>query len=196
MLGIILCGGQSSRMGTDKGLLTTKEKTWAKASAEKLAALDLPVKISINQNQYPGYASDFSETDLIPDDPLLSINGPLLGLLSCHLKYPADDLFILACDMPMMETTLLFELYSGYRRQSPASAYVFTNNGEWEPLCGIYTASGLTHILKLLQSGQLSKHSMKNMLGHLQVYSIALRGDQKKAFLNINSLTELNGLSP
>ena len=194
MIGIILCGGQSSRMGSDKGLLTINEKTWTETAFEKLASLDIPVKISVNSYQYSVYHSEFPSFELIADDPTLSVKGPLLAVLSCHLKHSLEDLFILACDMPLMETALLNELYSQYQRQTSVGAVVFTNNGEWEPLCGIYTASGLSYTLSLLQSGQLIKHSMKHMLDHLNVKSIALRDNQKKAVTNFNSHAELNGL--
>jgi molybdopterin-guanine dinucleotide biosynthesis protein A len=194
MLGIILCGGQSSRMGSDKGLVTLNEKTWTQRALEKLSVLGIPVKISINYNQYLVYKSEFSSVELIVDNPSLTVKGPLLGVLSSHLKYPSEDLFILACDMPLMESDLLNELYSQYQDQTTAGAIVFTNNGEWEPLCGIYFATGLTYILSLLQSGQIIKHSMKNMLDHLQVKSIPLSSEQKKAVRNFNSHSELNGL--
>jgi len=194
MLGIILCGGQSSRMGRDKGLLTLNEKTWTQGALEKLSLLGIPVKISINYNQYSIYKSEFSSVELIVDEPSLAVKGPLLGVLSSHQKYPSEDLFILACDMPLMETDLLNELYSQYQHKTKAGAFIFTNNGEWEPLCGIYTATGLSYILSLLQSGQIIKHSMKNMLDHLKVKSTPLKSDQKKAVRNFNSHSELNGL--
>jgi len=193
MLGIILCGGQSSRMGSDKGLLTLNEKTWTQTAVEKLSLLAIPVKISINYHQYLVYKSEFSSVELIVDEPSLAVKGPLLGVLSSHLKYPSEDLFILACDMPLLESDLLNELYAQYQ-QTTADAIVFTNNEEWEPLCGIYTATALSYILSLLQSGEIIKHSMKNMLDRLKVKSIPLRSDQKKAMRNFNSHSELNGL--
>jgi len=181
-------------MGSDKGLLAINEKTWTQTALDKMASLDVPIKISINSNQYKDYNSEFSSVELIVDDPSLHMKGPLLGVLSCHLQYPSEDLFILACDMPLMETALLAELYSGYQREETANAFVFTNDGEWEPLCGIYSAAGLSYIFSLLQSGQLIKYSMKNVLDHLKVKSIPLRNDQKKAVRNYNSRIELNGL--
>lgn len=34
MTGIILCGGKSSRMGSDKGLLSTSGITWAETACQ------------------------------------------------------------------------------------------------------------------------------------------------------------------
>ena len=39
MLGIVLCGGNSSRMGSDKGLLNLQAKTWAQTSIDKFASI-------------------------------------------------------------------------------------------------------------------------------------------------------------
>src|SRR5688572_17949633 len=104
MLGIILSGGQSSRMGQDKGLLKLEAKTWAQTAIDKLSILNFPVKISVNRSQFSQYAEVFSPADLIEDNETLSLKGPLLGVLSAHVHYPDEDLFILACDMPLMES--------------------------------------------------------------------------------------------
>jgi molybdopterin-guanine dinucleotide biosynthesis protein A len=194
MVGIVLCGGQSTRMGSDKGLLKLEAKTWAQTAIDKMTELNIPVKISVNNNQYPAYAAVFPVTDLIADKPSLPLHGPLQGTLSCHLEYPGEDLFILACDMPMMEPFLLKELYANYQQYPSVDAYIFTNDGEPEPLCGIYTAKGLSIILNMLHQGQLTKHSMKFMLDHLTVNTIAVPEDQKKHFRNFNAHAELNGL--
>ena len=194
MLGIVLCGGESSRMGSDKGLLKLQAKTWAQTAIDKMAVLNIPIKISVNNNQYTGYADVFSTNDLIADNTSLSLRGPLLGVLSCHYQYSTEDLFVLACDMPMMESFLLKELFAQYQQHSSADAHIFTNAGEPEPLCGIYTAKGLSVILAMLQNGQLIKHSMKFMLDHLAVNTIAVTDEQKKYFRNFNAHAELNGL--
>ncbi len=114
MLGVILCGGQSSRMGSDKGLLKPGATTWAQTATNKMAALNIPVKISINSDQYKDYEALFPATDLIIDHATLLLKGPLLGVLSSHLAFPKEDLFILACDMPLMEISLLYTLYRSY----------------------------------------------------------------------------------
>lgn len=204
MTGVILCGGQSNRMGSDKGLLKAplpqqggylnQANTWAQTAVDKLAEFQLPVVISVNKNQYTDYATIFSAQQLITDNDSLQLKGPLAGLLSVHLQHPSEDLLLLACDMPLMETDLLKELLNVYQQYNTADAFVYTNDGEPEPLCGIYKAIGLKHILQLYQSNQLPKHSMKYMLEHVNTHFIPLTDDKKKCFRNFNAHAELNGL--
>lgn len=194
MLGIILCGGQSLRMGSDKGLLKLQAKTWAQTAIDKITTLHIPVKLSVNNKQYPEYAKIFSEEHLVADKTSLPLGGPLLGLLSCHIQYPAEDLFALGCDMPLMESSLLNELNTRYKQQPSHEAYIYTNDGEPEPLCGIYTSKGLMKIVDMMHNGRLIKHSMKFMIDHLDVNTIAVTDEQKKYFRNFNAHAELNGL--
>jgi len=194
MIGIILCGGRSARMGTDKGLLTLQAATtWAQAAAAKIASLQLPVVLSVNEQQLAGYSTIFRPEQLIKDNSAIDVKGPLLGLLSAQALFPAEDWLVLACDMPLMETSILTLLLDTYKTQT-AEAYVFTNDDVYEPLCGIYTAKGLSRISQLVQSHLLAKHSMKYMLEQLAVFTIALAEDQKKYFRNFNAHAELNGL--
>ena len=65
MLGLILCGGQSQRMGSDKGLMKLHEKSWAQLAADKLAAAGIPVKLSVNEQQLSLYADIFSKDELL-----------------------------------------------------------------------------------------------------------------------------------
>lgn len=193
IVGVVICGGQSSRMGSDKGLLKLEAKTWAQTAVDKMAVLSIPVKLSVNSNQYPAYGAVFSTSDLIVDDASLPVKGPLRGVLSSHIQYPTEDLFLFACDMPLMEPFLLKELLDQYHHGS-YDAYLFTNDNEPEPLCGIYTSKGLSTVHEMLLEGRLVKHSMKFMLDHLSVNAIPLANEQKKYFRNFNAHSELNGL--
>jgi molybdopterin-guanine dinucleotide biosynthesis protein A len=194
MLGVVLCGGQSSRMGTDKGLLKLEARTWAQTAVDKLAALQLPVVLSVNALQYPGYAAVFATEQLIQDNELLGIHGPLSGVLSVHLRFPGEDLFVLACDMPLMETAVMAQLVATRHDHPSFEAYVFSNNQQPEPLCGIYTARGLAATMQRYQNRELLKHSMKYTLQHLATYAVPIEDGQEKYFRNFNAHAELNGL--
>ena len=188
-------------MGTDKGLLSSavvpgddigSSHTWAQDAFFKLQSLSIPVKISVNTNQLAKYSKIFAPGDLIADNESLKIKGPLCGVLSAHLQYPSDDLIILACDMPLMETDILRELIDCYQQSSATEAFVFKNKGEPEPLCGIYSAKGLARIYNLYTTGQLTKHSMKFMLELLSICSLPLPDHKNKYFMNFNTHAELN----
>ena len=194
MTGVVLCGGQSTRMGTDKGLLKSHANTWAEAAVNKLKALSIDIKISVNTKQFADYSIVFPVDILIADNDSLKIKGPLCGILSVHIQHPAQDLLVLACDMPLIETEILEELLTNYRLHPDAEAYVFTNDSDPEPLCGIYKAKGLTYIHHLYKTGHLTKHSMKNMIESISTFLIPLPSDKKKFFSNFNTNTELNGL--
>src|SRR5215210_6325652 len=107
MTGVVLCGGQSTRMGTDKGLLQLNSKTWVKHTVERFSSLQIPVIVSVNKEQLKPYARFFNADDLVVDDESLLVKGPILGLLSVHQLLKQEDLFALACDMQEMKTALL-----------------------------------------------------------------------------------------
>lgn len=94
--------------------------------------------------------------------------------------------------MPLKEPALLKELYNCSRQNEGSEAYIFTNDNEPEPLCGIYTAKGLLKIAALQKENKLLKHSMKFILSQLTVHSIALNEKQKKYFRNFNAHAEFN----
>lgn len=194
MLGVVLCGGKSTRMGTDKGLLKSETTTWVRSAAEKLKSLDLPVKISVNKDQHKEYSSVFSPHDLIIDEPSLQLRGPLYGVLSAYLHNQGEDLFIMACDMPLMETFLLENLMQTCQANPDFDAFVYANEGEPEPLCGIYKSIGLSEILEMYHAQQLTKHSMKFMLDHINTFTVPVPDEHKKYFRNFNAHAELNGL--
>lgn len=194
MLGVILCGGQSTRMGTDKGLIKLHANTWAQTALDKISSLKIEVLLSVNSFQYNDYLSVFPESYLIKDNDTLHLRGPLLGVLSVHVQYPDEDIFVLACDMPLMEAVMLNDLLLVYREHPLADAYFFTNDGEPEPLCAIYSAKGLSYIVHLLKAKELIKHSMKFMLEQIRTFTIPLNEEQKKYFRNFNAHAELNGL--
>jgi molybdopterin-guanine dinucleotide biosynthesis protein A len=180
-------------MGSDKGLLKTDATNWATDAARKLQDLGIPVKASINSLQETSYANDLPGVELITDNISIPVKGPLLGLLSAHVANPTEDLFVLACDMPLIEPILLKELFTLYQKKQ-ADVFLFTNEGEAEPLCAIYTSTGLQKIMMMLREGQLKKFSMKFTLDHLQLATLPIQAEQKKYFQNFNAHADLNGL--
>jgi molybdopterin-guanine dinucleotide biosynthesis protein A len=198
-----MCGGESSRMGRDKALLQSGTRTWAELALDKLSALDIPVVASINARQEAALSKILEQIPLIIDNPAIPAGGPLLGLLSAHTVNPTEDLFILACDLPLMEPALLSLLYQRYRKADLAQglsittrAWLYTSGGEPEPMCAIYTAAALAKVLDLLQKKELARHSLKFVLQQMTVDLQPVPADKARSFTNFNSPAELQQLLP
>nr|WP_294871623.1 molybdenum cofactor guanylyltransferase [uncultured Pedobacter sp.] len=193
MIGVVLSGGQSLRMGKDKGLLQNGQQTWAQQAFAKLSSLQIPVAISVNTLQLPIYQTVFSTSSLITDEPVLSIGGPLRGILSVHLIYPKEDLLVLACDMINMEVDLLDFVVQQYE-DKPADALVFMKEKQSEPLCGIYSAKALDKVYALYMNQELHKHSMKYALEQLDACYLPVPKKWKAYFDNYNTISDLNNI--
>ncbi|KQM72678.1 hypothetical protein ASE74_22655 [Pedobacter sp. Leaf216] len=181
-------------MGTDKGLLCHQNKLWAQIAYDKLSTMNLSVQFSVNPLQQETYTDYFGKENLIVDHHFSDVKGPLLGVLSAHLSNPDEDLFLLACDMLMMETHLLQQLMQAFKTDDGFDAYVFSKDAQQEPLCGIYKAQGLKKIIELFNRRGLGRHSMKYVLSKLHVCEIAIADEDSHYFGNFNSKEEINDL--
>lgn len=190
MTGIVLCGGNSTRMGTDKGLLKEEEQTWAELAASKLTALHLPVVVSVNREQLQMYEQIFPADQLLADNDTFDAKAPLFGLLSVHLKLQSEDLFVLACDIRDMTTALMENLVNEYN-QKTHEAYTYHTGDRPQPMCGIYTAEGLKRIYDLYRQGHLNRYSMMHTLKVLKTKYIPVKDEDCPAFNNYNTPEEL-----
>ncbi|MCX6181983.1 MAG: molybdenum cofactor guanylyltransferase [Bacteroidetes bacterium] len=189
IVGLVLCGGQSTRMGSDKGMLKKGELTWAQIAREKLLALNIPAVVSVNNDQVEEYEHIFSISELVIDDEF-EVGGPLLGLLSAHHMFPGKDIFILACDMVEMQVEVLENLIANYS----APATVFKNEYFAEPLCGIYSNEALEKIFVAYKDHELRSHSMMTILNLISANTIEINKSWQQFFNNINTPVEAKGI--
>ncbi|GGH03137.1 hypothetical protein [Pedobacter zeae] len=59
------------------------------------------------------------------DNQSVDIKGPLLGVLSAHSSNPEEDLFLLGCDMLLIEIKFLEKLIRSFRADDTFDAYIF-----------------------------------------------------------------------
>jgi len=194
MLGVILCGGKSSRMGEDKGLMRLNSTAWAQIAADKLSTIKIPAILSVSAPQFDKYALEFPNSVLVRDKEEIQIKGPVCGILSVHINYPEVDLLVLACDMLMMEPYLLEDLFETYQSNPGFDNYAFTSEDQPEPLCGIYTADSLKEILQVHQQRRLHNHSVKFILEQGNSFHIEIPHEQKLHFQNINMKEDIEKL--
>lgn len=192
MIGVVLCGGKSIRMGSDKGLICSEAggKVWANIARDKFSCVSVPSFLSVNQSQIGNYHLHFKEQDLIVDNPDLKIQGPLLGLLSTYLKHPRQDLMVIACDMINLNDIILKKLQDLY---NSTNAEVIVFKGERiEPLCGIYSSRGLNKIYNAYQKKSLTNNSMMHALEKVETFYVPMPEEWKRFFENFNTADDLN----
>lgn len=185
MKGLVLCGGQSMRMGRDKATLSLNRNWWAQLAATQLAPFTTEVLLSVNSRQAAYYPQLFTHR-LIADDNALAVRGPLQGLLSAHLAAPQDDWLVLACDMIYMQAPPLARLVHRFQQQT-SSVLVYGTAEKTQPLCGIYTAQALQHLYHLYTQQALTRYSMHHVLEMVQAHIMLLPITWQPYFANMNS---------
>lgn len=191
MTGVILCGGASSRMGSDKGLLLRNGKHWVMHTAALMKDCGLSYVVSVAGHNILDYQQVLPGATLICDDPSLQVGGPLKGILSVNLAMPAEDLLVLAVDMQEMKPYFLQQIIDA-SKENDAQAILFKHDDQVEPLCAWYRADGLHHVLQLVLQGLLQRFSMHHVLSYLKTKIIPVGDDP--AFLNFNTPEDLSQL--
>ncbi len=185
LIGVIMCGGESKRRGTDKGLVPIENQVWATFMADKLSFLNIPVIFSVNPQQVNKYSEHISPSDLMIDDNL--IKGPARGLLTAHGSYPELDILLLACDMLDLDAHTIMQLLRIYKAEKAYDFYVYQDENYAQPFCGIYRSAGVRKLqANILENGLISV-SMQYVLNQGNTKRITIKSNA--AFANYNYKT-------
>ncbi len=181
LYGLVLSGGRSSRMGTDKGLIDYHGKPQREYLYQMLDQICERTFVSIRGDQTQDIPSDMAV--IIDED---EVKGPYNGLLSAHHQFPEVAWLVLACDLPLIDMEALKALISERQPELMATAYALQDNPLPEPLCAIWEPKALERSESYLESGQGSC-PRKFLINH----PVQLVFPQKEeVLLNANSKTE------
>ncbi|WP_149239913.1 molybdenum cofactor guanylyltransferase [Dyadobacter sp. 32] len=134
--GLVLCGGMSERMGTEKGLLVYHDRPQQYHVYKMLDPICERVYICCNKNQseniLPGY-------EIMEDKSEYENIGPMAALLTAYSLYPEKDFLVIGCDYPFlgMETLELF--MKAIPKKQVASAF-YNSEQRYEPLLAWYSS--------------------------------------------------------
>lgn len=172
-----MAGGQSSRMGTDKGLVELNNQAMASFGIELLSSFFEKVLISTNNPDY----TQFNRK--LVNDKHKNI-GPIGGLEAVMRAVSTKYIFALSCDMPYMEKNIVDKLLSDYSAFDVTIARVADRI---QPLCAIYS----TELLSEIQDRIANKnYKLYDLI--LSSYYNLVNFENEKAFININSSEDLN----
>ncbi len=144
LVGVILAGGQSSRMGQEKARVQLAGRTlieWVSAALKTVCSQLLVV----------GGSAELADLAVaVPVADAVGGAGPLDGLVAA-LRAAQHDILVVACDMPFLQPVLLQGLISSAAPQ--ADAVVPLKDGLYEPLVAVYRFSCLRHFEEALSRG-------------------------------------------
>lgn len=143
--GLVLAGGQSLRMGSDKSLLQYHDKPQRAHLFEMLQPLCEETFISCN-------AIQAAQIDLPSiEDKFLGI-GPMGGILSAFQSAPNAAWLVVATDLPYLNTNTLNYLIAHRDPSRLATAFIGTD-GLLEPLITIWEPRAYPVLLQALSMG-------------------------------------------
>ncbi len=146
--GLVLSGGKSTRMGTDKGLIAYHGIPQRDHLYQLLENICDKTFMSIRKEQEAEISSTFNT---IVDEDVFK--GPFNGILSAHKKYPDVAWLVLACDLPLIDEKSLRELIETRKGSADATAFAQKENPLPEPLCAIWEPQALKAAVIYLEQG-------------------------------------------
>ena len=193
MTAIILAGGKSRRMGTNKALLNFKGKTFLEHQIDLLKGLFDEVIISANSLEtYKGFNIPIV-VDTYHD------KGPLGGIYTGLINSKSYHTFIIACDMPFVEIDLINKLKS-FTRDSNKNRYdvvIPENNKCLEPLHAFYSKACIGPIKAQIETGNFKVIDFFPQVKVKKVkfdMSTSIKKYKTDPLTNVNTREELNAL--
>jgi len=178
--GVILAGGKSSRMGSNKALLPYRGGRFVEAIHRQLANIFAEVlMVTNNPEQY-----EFLPCRKVPD--LHAGMGVLAGIHSGLYHSSSPAIFVVACDMPYLVDELIRHLAG---RADAGGVLIPESPGGLEPLHAVYGKGCLAAIEATLLSGQRKIVSFfdRANVSRMNQEQVALFDPVFESFININT---------
>lgn len=158
---LILAGGQSSRMGQDKALLSFQGLSFLENIC--LIAQDCAVQVSVITPWPERYELIIPQCCQIIKEPLPT-RGPLLAFALGLTFVSTDWVLLLPCDLPLLTPPIIQE-WSRLLATVPENAVALVPRcgNRWEPLCAFYHRRCLASLQTYIQQGETSFQKWLNV---------------------------------
>jgi molybdopterin-guanine dinucleotide biosynthesis protein A len=146
--GLVLAGGRSERMQTDKGALHYHGLDQRQYTAALLSEFCPDVRVSVRPDQ----ADDLPAGLTALPDTFLNL-GPLGGILSAFQADPNAAWLVLACDLPFLTRDTLEYLVTNRQPARMATSFRSPWDEFPEPLVSIWEPRSYAQLLRFLSLG-------------------------------------------
>ncbi len=181
--GIILAGGTSTRMGSDKALMSLNGKPFMRYVIQAVTPLVDSLFIVSNHKQHDQFG-----LDRIPD--LFQEAGPLAGLYAGLSHTQTIDNLVLSCDIPLISTPLLKYLMKSVNQED--KVVQLEARGKSMPLIACYKKSCTNQIAELLEQGE---RRLRTAVNTLNPKTIPVADKWAYQTTNINTPEELKKIA-
>ncbi|MCH2389022.1 MAG: molybdenum cofactor guanylyltransferase [Opitutales bacterium] len=178
ILGLVLAGGKSKRFGQDKASYVFHDGICQLDYAMHLLDTFCERTVVSVGDSRTRFGLEESNHDWIEDVP--GMQGPIGGVMSGLVEAQGKGLLVVACDMPLLEGSLILRLLTQRDVCRLATCYLATD-GKPEPLCAIYEPGCLPLLEKATEEGQMS---LRRFLTIENVARVPCRSPKLLASLN------------
>ena len=141
---LVLAGGKSSRMGTDKSLLTINGRSLIEQIVESLRPFVAEVIVSTNEKEKYCFLKDVRFVE-----DFRKGEGPLIGLISGLELADTPWVFAVSCDAPLVTGEFL-QFLADFRAKDILAVAPY-GDGYFEPLLSLYKKEALPFALSYLE---------------------------------------------
>lgn len=183
VIGCVLIGGKSGRMGIPKHLIETGGETWLERTANLLGKVTGQV-VAAGSGALPEGLEDLI---VLPDAP--GVSGPMAGILAAQRWNPDVSWLVAACDMPRMTVDAL-EWLCSLRRPGVWAALPLLDprTGSVEPLLALYDRRSKSFLERFASKGIFS---LQEPACHPKVITPQPAAQMRSAWKNMNSIEDL-----
>lgn len=179
---VVLAGGRSRRMGTDKALLKLGSETLlARTCRIAMAVCSRVTVVTPWPDRYRDQLP--ANVTLLPEATPAEPAGPLMGFLQALPQQQTAWTLLLACDLPRLQAATL-EGWAQDLAHLPETvlAYVPRSGDRWEPLCGFYRRQCLSSLETFVALGD---RAFQRWLATIPVQPVPTASDE--LFFNCNT---------
>lgn len=149
LYGLVLAGGRSRRMQTDKAALAYGSRPQLALAFDLLSPRVDAAWISVRADQSTdALRAAFPQ---IVDGGIGA--GPIAGIVAAMDREPTAAWLVLACDLPFLDGATLDQLIADRDPARPATAFRSVRDALPEPLCAIYEPASREPILRYVADG-------------------------------------------
>lgn len=191
MIAALLAGGQSRRMGADKAFLDAGGAPMIERviTAIKPEVRDLVIVANDLER--------FEKYGLSVYQDVIKGMGPLSGLYTAFEKTGADEVFLIACDLPLLSGKIVRLILSGAGARAGGEAVIPVVGGVEQGLLAIYRRPAIEKFRSRIEAASIQFDEFRNGLEREYIGESQLREVEPdlRSFTNVNTPEDLAEIS-